>query len=75
MWISIYDRMPTEQDGDALGCILIWHKYNGACVTGWHNVIKHMLPENDMITHWQRCPAPPDGKEAETEFAISTKGL
>lgn len=46
-WIDRDERLPTEEDGDAQGCVIVWHVYNGAMVTGWNNV-----PHNRFISHW-----------------------
>lgn len=54
-WISKDDRVPTEADADAQGCVLVWHLYNGVMITGWHR-----LPESLFFTHWMPPPAPPE---------------
>ncbi len=54
-WIPTAQRMPAEADADAYGCVLVWHRYNGAMVLHVHNV------ENfgAFITDWMPTPAAP----------------
>lgn len=54
-WISVEERMPEKGDGDAHGCVLVWHAYQGVMVTGWHNV-----PNNRYHTHWMPPPGAPE---------------
>lgn len=61
-WIDRKKRMPTEKDADAKKCILVWHKLNGAMITGWHHVA-----DNRFLTHWAPCPKGPDGAEISPE--------
>lgn len=35
-WTESRAQLPTEADGDAQGCVIGWHIYNGAVITGWH---------------------------------------
>lgn len=54
-WIKKSDRPPTEADCDALGCVLVWHIYQGAMVYGLRNAI-----DNQFMTHWMRTPEAPE---------------
>lgn len=54
-WIKKSDKLPTEADCDALGCVLVWHIYQGAMVYGMQVTI-----ENKFITHWMRAPEAPE---------------
>ena len=53
-WIDAKQRKPTADDTDAVNCVLAYHKYNGAMVTGWFQ-----LDMNPMFTHWMPLPPPP----------------
>ncbi len=55
-WISVKERLPTEADADALHCVIAYHPYRGAIVTGWHEVCA-----NSRYTHW--VPLPPETPE------------
>lgn len=46
-WVDRDERLPTEKDADAQGCVIVWHVYNGVMVTGWFNV-----ENNRFISHW-----------------------
>lgn len=54
MWIDAEQRKPTKADCDAFNCVLAYHKYNGAMVTGWHQ-----FETSTMYTHWMPLPLPP----------------
>ena len=54
-WISVSERLPTAQDADMGGCVLVWHIYQGMLVMGWHQVDK-----NRFFSHWMTLPAPPE---------------
>ena len=36
-WIPKSVRMPTAEDADAQGCVLIWDTNNGVMLTGYRN--------------------------------------
>lgn len=59
-WIDAAKRKPTRKDADVTGCVLAWHRYNGAMITGWRNV-----RGNALYTHWQPTPAVPKGYDQE----------
>ena len=40
-WISVSERLPTAQDADMGGCVLVWHIHQGMLVMGWHQVDKN----------------------------------
>lgn len=47
--------MPTAEDADKEGCIVAWHAYQGAVITGWRRVA-----ENRFISHWTHTPPAPE---------------
>lgn len=53
-WIHSEERMPTQDDADKWGCVLVWHTYQGPMITGWKQV-----KQNSFMTHWRRTPRPP----------------
>lgn len=55
-WIHAAERMPTAEDADEWGCVLVWHFYQGPMVTGWRQV-----EQNSFMTHWRHTPRPPMG--------------
>lgn len=57
-WIDAKDRKPTKDDADKKGCVLVWHRYDGAMVTGWHQFDTNA---NGFLTHWAPKPKPPEG--------------
>ena len=57
-WIPAEEHRPTQADADAAGCVLAWHRHNGAMVTGWHQV-----RPGSFFLFWQRMPCPPPGYE------------
>ena len=58
-WIDASERKPTKRDADLQGCVLAWHRYNGAIVTGWHQFWRRYYGGNSLLTHWQRLPEKP----------------
>ena len=56
MWIDMTSRKPTQADADEYGCVMVWHLFQGAMITGWRNAAN-----GTYITHWQRTPDAPDG--------------
>ncbi|NLV59169.1 MAG: hypothetical protein GXY67_10410 [Clostridiales bacterium] len=58
-WIHRDERLPTAEDADAYGCVLVWHTFNGHMITGWHQ-----LPSNRYFTHWMPTPCPPENAQA-----------
>ena len=57
-WVNAGERLPTAQDADRAGCVLVWHKYSGVMVTGFHQ-FEHNT--NGFLTHWAPKPKPPYG--------------
>ena len=55
-WTETHAQLPTEADGDAQGCVIGWHIYNGAVITGWHQ-----FRAGGMLTHWMPTPDKPKG--------------
>lgn len=56
VWINKKDRLPTAEDADPQGCVLVWHTFNGLMVTGWFQVERGVF-----LNYWQ--PAIPGPKE------------
>lgn len=54
-WICAMEHLPTAEDADDWGCVLVWHRYQGPMITGWRQV-----QNNGHMTHWQRTPAAPE---------------
>ena len=64
MWISMTDRKPTGDDADEYGCVLVWHLFQGAMITGWRNA-----GNGTYHTHWMPTPDAPEGvKEKHKEI-------
>ena len=63
-WTAKSERLPTEEDADEWGCVLVWHLYNGCQMLGWNNP---MLKSSTYITHWMRPPHMPGRDEAKEE--------
>lgn len=57
MWIDKRERLPAPEDGDEQGCVLAWHRYQGAMVLRVNNVINY----GSYITHWMPLPPTPAG--------------
>ena len=53
-WVSLSERAPTEKDGDAQKCVLVWHELSGCMIYQVTN-IEH----NSFLTHWMRLPGRP----------------
>lgn len=53
-WIQAKERLPKKEDADKFGCVIVWHTYQGALITGWHQV-----PNNRFMTHWMPTPKKP----------------
>ena len=64
-WIDKAERLPTAEDADAEGVVLVWHRYQGTMLAGWFRVA-----ESRMFTHWQHTPGPPPGHEALREVHL-----
>lgn len=54
-WIDVADRIPTAEDADELRCVLVYHRYDGNKITGWHQV-----EADRQIDRWLPLPRPPD---------------
>ena len=63
-WIPVSERMPTEEDGDRHGQILIFEVENESPNRGYQQLVKwDAIGEPDYfyaVTHWQRI-TPPEG--------------
>ena len=62
--VPVRERLPTEEDADENGTILIWRKYGDcffASATKWQQIC-------DRSTHWARIPplpTPAHGKDGQ----------
>ena len=68
-WISKAERMPTAEDADAQGCVLVWDTNNGVMITGIHNPYGI---GRGPVTHWATPPEGPTikrGLKDEGTFA------
>lgn len=54
-WIKKADRPPTKADCDPLGCVVVYHIYQGTMVYGLQNFL-----DNEFMTHWMKTPPPPE---------------
>ena len=54
-WIDPHDRMPTQEDADALSCILVIDKYGEMRVRGWRQI-----ETPDDVFGWAPRPDPPE---------------
>lgn len=62
-WISVTDRLPTEDDADESGYVLGCHAYDSKWAhkfTCQWDVVPNNVRLGNM-THWQRCPSMPEG--------------
>ena len=53
-WVALSERPPTEADGDAQKCVLVWHELSGCMIYQVTN-IEH----NSFLTHWMPLPGRP----------------
>lgn len=58
-WVPLSERWPNETDGDAQGCVLVWHELCGAMVYAITNI-----HSNSFITHWMKLPKKPQAEKA-----------
>ena len=56
-WISVEERLPTEDDGDAVGAVLAIHKAAKKKYWHWGNVAENPYD----FTCWMPLPEPPKG--------------
>lgn len=63
-WRETTPHSPTKRDGDANGCVMAWHIYNGCIVTGAKNA-----RDSSFITHWQKLPPGPSGQAGMAQTA------
>ena len=61
-WIDKTVRMPTAEDADPWGCVLIYDRYNGCQITGWRNT---QALSRQYVTHWARMPLGPRRENSE----------
>ena len=59
-WIPKSVRMPTAEDADAQGCVLIWDTNNGVMLTGYRNPYG---VDRAPVTHWATPPQGPNRRE------------
>jgi len=57
-WISVEERLPTEDDGDAVGAVLAIHKAAKKKYWHWGNVAENPYD----FTCWMPLPRPPKGE-------------
>lgn len=60
-WVSVKDRLPTEDDADENGLLLAWSSE----LEEWQvEVWSYVAKATDDYTHWKPLPQPPkDGEE------------
>ena len=59
-WISVTERLPTEEDADWNGKVLAIDDYLGEIQTYWYKVVARHA---NSFSHWMPLPQPP--KESE----------
>lgn len=69
-WRETTPNTPTRRDGDANGCVMAWHIYQGCIVTGAKNA-----RDSSFITHWQKLPLGPDGQDGVEQEAAKAGAL
>lgn len=69
-WRPATAHSPTRKDGDANGCVLAWHIYNGCMVTG-----AKVARDSSFISHWQKLPMGPGNKKAPERDALMVGAL
>ena len=63
-WISLSERLPTQEDADPLNCVIIRDKWNEIHMRGWH------LPGNrSEYVAWMTPPKPPENARAMRDEA------
>lgn len=75
-WISREERLPGPEDGDAQGCVLAWHLFNGTMVAGTAHIYGYCetpgwqrVRECEFFTHWQKTPGAPMGTRNTAQAA------
>lgn len=63
-WKKTTANSPTKRDGDANGCVLAWHIYQGCIVTGARNA-----RNSSFISHWRKLPEGPGGENGVQQDA------
>ena len=62
-WMPITEEtLPTKEDADHNGAVMVWHVYSGMRFSDWRAV-----RSSRYNTHWARLPARPEGAETEAE--------
>ena len=56
-WISVDDRLPSEQDADDIGMVLAVHKTSKKRCYHWRIVVDNPFD----FTYWMPLPEPPKG--------------
>lgn len=64
-WISLFERQPSIEDADSLGCIMAYSEcMNQITVCAWH-----CIWGDGVTTHWRSLPAPPKADvDCESDF-------
>ena len=57
-WISVEERLPTEQDADDVGAVLAVHKAARKRYYHWRSVVDNPFD----FTFWMPLPTPPKGE-------------
>ena len=56
-WIHRKSRLPSAEDGDSTGKVIVWHIYQGAMLTRWDDYTKNPFNVSWMrISDWTTTP-------------------
>lgn len=65
-WVYSFDRLPTIEDADGTGCVLVWNIHIGVMISRWDEV---KLANIGNVPCWRPMPAAPeDFQRRENEW-------
>ena len=57
-WIPVSERLPTVEDANSCGAVLVQSKYNGFMVVDWEDIHDKDYMEFYGFVAWQKTPEP-----------------
>ncbi len=61
-FIDTLEHPPKQEEADANGCVLAWHKYNGWMITNYTNVVRDVQDGGERyFQFWTPMPERPAG--------------